>query len=58
LFLLKKWATASNIDLMDVLYSMKVLIAQKLTFYLKEQYHNSYDKNNAIKDRKIIPIEY
>lgn len=40
LFLLKKWCTAAKVDLVDILYALKILMAQKLTFYLKEQYHD------------------
>ena len=40
LFLLKKWCTSAKVDLVDILYALKILMAQKLTFYLKEQYHN------------------
>lgn len=39
LFLLKKWCVSAKVDLVDILYALKVLMAQKLTFYLKEKYH-------------------
>lgn len=40
LFLLKKWSTQSKVDLVDILYALKILMAQKLSFYLKDQYQN------------------
>lgn len=48
LFLLKKWCTAAKVDLVDILYALKILMAQKLTFYLKEQYHNFDVRNQQI----------
>lgn len=53
LFLLKKWAVASKVDLVDIIYAVKILMAQKLSFYLKEKYQSPEQQEYYIKDGSI-----
>jgi hypothetical protein len=48
--LLKKWAVASKVDLVDIIYAVKVLMAQKLSFYLKEKYQSPEQQEYFVKN--------
>lgn len=56
LFLLKKWAVASKVDLVDIIYAVKVLMAQKLSFYLKEKYQSPEQQEYFVKNWSIILV--
>lgn len=56
LFLLKKWATAGKVDLVDIIYAIKILMAQKLSFYLKEKYQSPKQQEYQIWMWNIIPV--
>lgn len=56
LFLLKKWATAGKVDLVDIIYAIKILMAQKLSFYMKEKYQSPEQQEYQISLGNIIPV--
>lgn len=56
LFLLKKWAIAGKVDLVDIIYAIKILMAQKLSFYMKEKYQSPEQQEYQIGLGNIVPV--